>query len=267
MGTNSDLTGATGPAERPESPESASPESGSPESASPESGSPESGSPESAAGAITVVVADDQRVVRDGLTFLLSLLDGVQVVGTAADGNEAVARVAADDPDVVLMDLRMPHLDGVDATKAIRRDHPRTQVVVLTTHADEVSVLAALRAGARGYLTKDAGAEEIERALRRVAGGSADLDPDVQARLLDLLPAAGSAGTTRRPAEPPDELTEREVDVLELIAAGLSNAEIAARLVVSEATVKTHINHLFAKTGVRDRAQAVAYAYRNGLAR
>lgn len=215
---------------------------------------------------ITVVIADDQRVVRDGLRFLLSLIDGITVIGTAADGNEAVALIADHDPDVVLMDLRMPHLDGVDATRLIRRDHPRTQIVVLTTYADDSSVLSALRAGARGYLTKDAGAEEIERAIRRVASGSADLDPDVQKRLLDLLP--GSGASTRSSDEPrPDGLTSREVDVLELIAAGLSNTEIADRLVVSEATVKTHVNHLFAKTGVRDRAQAVAYAYRNGLAR
>ncbi|WP_163504821.1 response regulator [Fodinicola acaciae] len=217
---------------------------------------------------IRVVIADDQRVVRDGLSFLLSLIDGIEVVGTAADGGEAVALVASLDPDVVLMDLRMPHMDGVDATRKVRRDHPRTQVVVLTTYADDSSVLAALRAGARGYLTKDAGAEEIGRAINRVAGGSADLDPGVQARLLDMLPGGDAAPA---PAEhtgpPPDGLTERELEVLTLIAAGLSNTEIAERLVVSEATVKTHVNHLFAKTAVRDRAQAVAYAYRHGLVR
>ncbi|HEY3507309.1 MAG TPA: response regulator transcription factor [Actinocatenispora sp.] len=211
---------------------------------------------------IRVVVADDQRVVRDGIELMLSLTEGVEVVATAADGEAAVAAVAAYDPDVVLMDLRMPRCDGVAATRIVRRDHPRSQVVVLTTYADDESVLAALRAGARGYLTKDAGAEEVARAVRRVASGQADLDPDVQRRLLELLPA--------HPAAPlgvaPDGLTEREVEVLSLIAAGLSNAEIARSLVVSEATVKTHVNHVFAKTGVRDRAQAVAYAYRHGLA-
>lgn len=215
---------------------------------------------------IRVVIADDQRVVRDGLSFLLSLIDGIEVVGVAADGREAVDLVASLDPDVVLMDLRMPHMDGVDATRRVRRDHPRTQVVVLTTYADDSSVLAALRAGARGYLTKDAGAEEIGRAINRVAGGSADLDPNVQARLLDMLPG-GDVTPAPRTGPPPDGLTERELEVLTLIAAGLSNTEIAERLVVSEATVKTHVNHLFAKTAVRDRAQAVAYAYRHGLVR
>ncbi len=210
---------------------------------------------------IRVVIADDQRVVREGLQLMLSLVGGVEVVGTAADGVQAVAAVAARDPDVVLMDLRMPRCDGVTATRQIRAEHPRTQVVVLTTFADDAEVLAALRAGARGYLTKDAAADEVLRAIRRVASGQADLDPDVQRRLLELLPAPSPI----REGPPPDGLTEREVEVLRLIATGLSNAEIAAALVVSEATVKTHINHLFAKTGVRDRAQAVAYAYRHGL--
>src|SRR5689334_6909874 len=190
---------------------------------------------------------------------MLSLVDGVEVVALAADGEEAVAAVAAHDPDVVLMDLRMPRCDGVTATRRIRAGHPRTQVVVLTTFAEDAEVLAALRAGARGYLTKDASADEVARALERVARGQADLAPDVQRRLLDLLPAPALAGP------PPDGLTGRELEVLRLIATGLSNAEIADALVVAEATVKTHVNRLFAKTGVRDRAQAVAYAYRHGL--
>jgi len=212
-------------------------------------------------GVTRVVIADDQRLVREGLRTMLSLLDGVEVVAVAADGDEAVGAVAAHDPDVVLMDLRMPRCDGVSATRRIRAEHPHTQVVVLTTFAEDAEVLAALRAGARGYLTKDAGADEVARAIARVAEGSADLAPEVQRRLLDLLPAAASP----LDGPPPDGLTERELDVLRLIATGLSNAEIAAELVVSEATVKTHVNHLFAKTGVRDRAQAVAYAYRHGL--
>lgn len=210
---------------------------------------------------IRVVIADDQRMVREGIQLMLSLIGGVTVVALAADGNEAVAAVAAHDPDVVLMDLRMPVCDGVTATKRIRAEFPRTQIVVLTTFADDAEVLAALRAGARGYLTKDVGAEEVERAIARVAAGHADLDPGVQRRLLELLP----------PGDPivapvlPDPLTDREVDVLRLIGAGLSNSEIALRLRVSESTVKTHVNHLFAKIKVRDRAQAVTYAFRSGI--
>ncbi|GLZ79539.1 DNA-binding response regulator [Actinorhabdospora filicis] len=208
---------------------------------------------------IRIVIADDQRMIRDGLDLMLGLIDGFEVVAQAADGEEAVTAVAAHSPDVVLMDLRMPVLDGVGATERIRRDHPRTQVVVLTTFSDDAEVLAALRAGARGYLTKDAGAPEIERALRRVAGGEAELDPGVQKRLLEMIPPASGR------AEALDALTEREREVLRLIGDGLSNAEIAARLYVSESTVKTHINNLFTKIGVRDRAQAVTFAFRNGV--
>jgi DNA-binding NarL/FixJ family response regulator len=209
---------------------------------------------------VRVVIADDQRMVREGLQLMLSLVGGIEVVAITADGDEAVDAVATHDPDIVLMDLRMPRCDGVTATAQVRARHPRTQVVVLTTFADDDEVLAALRAGARGYLTKDAGAEEVGRAIRRVAAGHADLDPVVQRRLLELLPRqVGTGGPAR------DGLTERETEVLRLIAAGLSNAEIAAELVVSESTVKTHVNHVFAKIGVRDRAQAVAYAFRTGL--
>jgi DNA-binding NarL/FixJ family response regulator len=211
---------------------------------------------------VRVVIADDQRMVREGLQLMLSLVGGIEVVALATDGDEAVQLVAAHDPDVVLMDLRMPHCDGVTATKVIRAEHPRTQIVVLTTFADDDEVLAALRAGARGYLTKDTGADEVGRAIRRVADGHADLDPGVQRRLLELLPQ--QIGTPRDGTR--DGLTDREADVLRLIAGGLSNAEIAAKLVVSESTVKTHVNHLFAKIGARDRAQAVTYAFRNGLA-
>jgi DNA-binding NarL/FixJ family response regulator len=210
---------------------------------------------------IRVVIADDQRMVREGLQLMLSLVGGIEVVAVTADGDEAVTAVAAHDPDVVLMDLRMPRCDGVSATRQVRAAHPRTQVVVLTTFADDDEVLAALRAGARGYLTKDAGAEEVGRAIRRVADGHADLDPGVQRRLLELLPSQVV------PSSPLAEgLTGREAEVLRLIAAGLSNAEIATQLVVSESTIKTHVNHVFAKIGARDRAQAVTYAFRNGLA-
>ncbi|MFE0458319.1 response regulator [Kitasatospora sp. NPDC058965] len=276
-----------------------------------------SGTP-AAAAATRVLVVDDQTVVREGIVMLLGLLPGIEVVGAAADGEEAVQLVAQHRPDVVLMDLRMPRCDGVEATRRIRAEHPGTEIVVLTTYADDDSLFPALQAGARGYLTKDAGAEEIAKAIADVRAGAAGLSPQVQRRLLERLagplgggPAAASAtgaggapqattggtaavapvppapgvspagpapGTApvapgsprRRPyqaQELPDGLTVREAEVLTLIAEGLSNTEIAAALFVSPATVKTHINNLFAKTAVRDRAQAVSYAFRHGLFR
>ena len=216
---------------------------------------------------IRVVAADDQRVVREGLALLLSLLPGVEVAGTAADGNEALALVAQERPDVVLMDLRMPGLDGVAATRRLRAEHPSVKVIVLTTYADDRSVVGALQAGADGYLTKDAGGDEIRQALERVLDGQAVIDPSVQRLLVDAVLAGVPQGPRDPPKEAPvaDGLTPREAEVLGLIAAGLSNAEIAARLVVSEATVKSHINHLLPKIGARDRAQAVSYAYRHDL--
>ncbi|WP_234285202.1 response regulator [Streptomyces venezuelae] len=221
---------------------------------------------------VRVVVADDQAVVREGIVMLLGLLPGVEVVGAARDGEEAVALTAELAPDVVLMDLRMPRCDGVEATRRIRERHPGTEIVVLTTYGDDDSLFPALRAGARGYLTKDAGGEEIVRALRDVTDGRAGLSPAVQRRLLDQL--GEGAGRQESPvaaegaaASSGDGLTERETEVLVLVADGLSNQEIAGRLRISTATVKTHINNLFAKTGVRDRAQAVRYAYQHGLVR
>ncbi|MEU1464139.1 response regulator transcription factor [Streptomyces sp. NPDC005727] len=211
-----------------------------------------------------VVVADDQTVVREGIVMLLGLLPGLEVVGSAGDGEEAVRLVAELAPDVVLMDLRMPRCDGVEATRRIRSQYPGTQVVVLTTFGDDESLFPALHAGARGYLTKDAGGDEIVRAVESVLSGEAGLAPSVQRRLLERLsePAPVPAVT-----EAPDGLTAREAEVLVLIAEGLTNQEIARRLHVSTATVKTHINNLFAKTGLKDRAQAVRYAYAKGLVR
>ncbi|MFB6842165.1 response regulator [Streptomyces sp. NPDC056361] len=232
--------------------------------------------------------------------MLLGLLPGIEVVGSARDGEEAVELTAAHEPDVVLMDLRMPRCDGVEATRRIRELFPGTEVVVLTTYADDDSLFPALRAGARGYLTKDADGEEIVRALRDVVDGRAGLSPSVQRRLLEQLmersepsePSgwsessgwpvnAGQAGTAGSGgtggavsggsggagAPEADGLTERETEVLVLVADGLSNQEIAGRLRISTATVKTHINNLFTKTGVRDRAQAVRYAYQHGVVR
>jgi DNA-binding NarL/FixJ family response regulator len=213
---------------------------------------------------LRVIVADDQRVVREGLTLMLGLIDGIEPVGAAADGEEALAMVAAERPDVVLMDLRMPRLDGIEATRRLADTHPGVGVVALTTYADDETVVQALQAGARGYLTKDAGAEQIRSAVERVAAGEAAIDPAVQRQLLTAV-QRGEAPPCPEGDELPDGLTPREAEVLELIAAGLSNGEIADRLVVSGATVKSHVNHLFAKIGARDRAQAVAYAYQHQL--
>jgi DNA-binding NarL/FixJ family response regulator len=214
---------------------------------------------------IRVLVVDDQRVVRDGLTMLVGLIDGVEVIGTACDGIEAVERAERQRPDVVLMDLRMPRMEGAEATRRIRATLPDTQVLVLTTYADDDSLFPALQAGARGYLTKDASAEEIAQAIKALVAGQTHLDPAVQQRLvtavLNTQPVPDG-----QPQPAPDDLTPREAQVLKLIAAGLSNAEIAGALVVSHATVKTHINRIFYKTGARDRAQAVRYAYERGLA-
>jgi DNA-binding NarL/FixJ family response regulator len=217
---------------------------------------------------VRVLIADDQKVVRDGLAMLLGLLDAIEVVGTAVDGADAVRQALAADPDVVLMDLSMPTVDGVEATRRLVEAGARARVVVLTTYADDDWVFRALQAGARGFLTKDAGAAEIEQAITTVAAGQAQLDPSVQRRLLEALASGAQLGVAgpAAGAPPADGLTAREAEVLVEIAAGLSNAEIAGRLFVSEATVKTHVNHLLAKTGCRDRAALVAYAYRTGRA-
>jgi DNA-binding NarL/FixJ family response regulator len=221
---------------------------------------------------IRVLLADDQRVVREGLTLILDLLEDVEVVETASDGEQAVALAERLSPDVVLMDLRMPRVDGIEATRRLAASRPRIGVIALTTYADDASVLGALRAGARGYLTKDASAEQIAAAITRVAGGEASLDEAIQTKVVEAVTAvargasaAGLAAGEPEKVELPDDLTAREAEVLGLIAGGLSNQEIAECLVVSPATVKSHVNHLFAKIGARDRAQAVGYAYRHGL--
>jgi DNA-binding NarL/FixJ family response regulator len=237
---------------------------------------------------IRVLVADDQKVVRDGLCALLGMLPGIEVIGAAVDGADAIWQARRHVPDVVLMDLHMPNCDGVEATRRIVRDQPSIRVVALTAYSDDERVFGALRAGARGYLTKDASAEEIFQAVSTVRAGNAQLDPAVQRVVVDAIargaragladavvagapgdagvagPGGALAGGNRTTA---DGLTQREVDVLAAIAAGLSNAEIADRLRISPATVKSHVNHLLAKTGMRDRAQLVGYAFRRDLVR
>jgi DNA-binding NarL/FixJ family response regulator len=220
---------------------------------------------------VRVLLADDQRLVRESLGTLLGLLDDIEFVAAASDGEEALALAAQHRPDVVLMDLRMPRVDGIEATRRLRQRDPDVRVIALTTYADDESVLGALRAGARGYLTKDASGQDIRAAILSVAQGDVALDPAVQHHVVAAL--AGEPGGCQEQAQGgtsapvlPDELTPREAEVLVLIAEGLTNAQIAERLVVSHATIKSHINHLFAKAGLRDRAQAVNYAYRTGIA-
>ena len=233
---------------------------------------------------LRIVIADDQASVREGLVLLLGGLPAIDVVGAAADGEQALALVAEHKPDAILLDLHMPVLDGIGATRRLAAEHPSVAVVILTTYADDGSVLEALRAGARSYLTKDADRADIASALQAAAGGLSVLDPRVQAALLAAAtaPAAasskpgpanpGSSGDgqpgqepSSRGAAPPDGLTQREAEILALIAQGLTNPEIAARLFLSNHTVKTHISRIFAKTGSRDRVAAIGYARRHDI--
>lgn len=219
---------------------------------------------------IRVLVVDDQAIVRDGLVTVLSLVDDLEVVGEASDGAEAVAAVERESPDVVLMDLRMPGVDGPTATARITEGHPGVAVLVLTTFADDESILTALRAGARGYLTKDAGRGEIATAIRAVASGQSTFDATVGARLVAQL--AGGTASASAPVATPDPieslrarfptLTPREADVLGRIAEGRSNPQIAAELFLTVPTVKSYVNQVFTKLGVRTRAEAVALVLR-----
>ena len=222
---------------------------------------------------LRVVIADDQASVREGLVLLLGGLPGIDVVGAAADGEQALELVAEHQPDAILLDLHMPVLDGIGATRRLTAEHPDVAIVVLTTYADDNSVIDALQAGARSYLTKDADRTDIGRALQAAAEGLTVFDPRVRATLLAAAsasgpsPAGSAAGPASAPraAEPPDGLTQREVEILGLIAGGLTNPEIAQRLFLSNHTIKTHINRIFAKTGSRDRVAAIAYAQRHGI--
>jgi len=216
---------------------------------------------------LRLVIADDQASVREGLVLLLGGLPGIDVVGAAADGEQALELVAQHQPDAILLDLNMPVLDGIGATRRLVAEHPGVAIVVLTTFADDTSVLEALRAGARSYLTKDADRADIARALQAAAGGLTVFDPRVHATLLAAAsaPPAPGAAPASAASDPPDGLTQREAEILGLIARGLTNTEIAERLFLSSHTVKTHINRIFGKTGSRDRVAAIGYAQRHGI--
>ncbi|MFJ5674108.1 response regulator [Streptomyces sp. NPDC093097] len=220
-----------------------------------------------AATAIRVLIADDQIMVRQGFTVLLNAEPGIEVVGQAVDGHDAVARTAELAPDVVLMDIRMPGLDGIEATRRITAPpDAAVKVLVLTTFDLDEYVYEALRAGASGFLLKDASADELAQAVRVVAAGDALLAPGITKRLI----AEFSRMTGARRIPPRGRaagLTERETEVLSLIAQGLSNAEIAERLVVAEQTVKTHVGRILVKLGLRDRTQAAVFAFETGLVR
>ena len=215
---------------------------------------------------LRIVIADDQASVREGLVLLLGGLPGIEVVGAAADGEQALKLVAEHKPNAILLDLHMPVLDGIGATRRLTAEHPGVAIVVLTTYADDSSVLDALHAGARSYLTKDADRTDIARALHAAAGGLTVIDPRAHATLLaaTAAPAQPEPGAAP-PTPPPDGLTQREVEILGLIARGLTNPEIAAQLFLSNHTIKTHISRIFAKTGSRDRAAAIGYAHRHNI--
>ena len=208
---------------------------------------------------IRVLIADDHAVVRQGLRTFLELHDDIEVVGEAADGEEAVAAVGRTEPDVALVDLVMPRLGGIDAIRRIRHDSPATRVLVLTSFADDQSVLPALRAGAAGYLLKDVQPRELVRAIRTIHGGEALLAPAVATQLVEQL------GAEEPPRAPDDRLTPREREVLAQLARGLPNKLIALELGVSERTVKTHVSNLLGKLGFTDRTQAAVYAVRHGV--
>jgi DNA-binding NarL/FixJ family response regulator len=214
---------------------------------------------------VRVLIADDQALVRGGFRMILEAKEDMEVVGEAGDGAEAVALVERLQPDVVLMDVRMPDVDGIEATRRIAASGSSARIVILTTYDVDEYVFAALRAGASGFLLKDVRPPELTEAIRVVARGDALLAPGVTRRLLDRF-AGVLPDDSARPADL-DELTEREVEVLRFVALALSNAEIAARLVLSEATVKTHVSSVLRKLGLRDRVQAVVFAYDVGLVR
>jgi DNA-binding NarL/FixJ family response regulator len=214
-----------------------------------------------------VLLVDDQALLRMGFRLVLEAEEDLEVVGEASDGRSALDQVRALQPDVVLMDVRMPGMNGIEATEHVVTQHPETRVLILTTFDLDEYAFAALRAGASGFLLKDARPAELVAAIRTVASGDAVVSPRVTRRMLELfagrLPEAGRSETAADPRL--GELTPRELEVLRAVAEGLSNAEVAERLFLSEATVKTHVGRVLAKLGVRDRVQAVVLAYETGL--
>ncbi len=220
-----------------------------------------------AAGTVTVLVADDQRLVREGIASLLDIQAGISVVGEAVNGQEAIEKALALRPDVILMDVRMPVVDGIVATGQIHRELPDCQVIMLTTFDDEEYIVKSLRAGAVGYLLKDIPASQLARAVQLAHSGIYQLEPSVAGKLVGML---GDAGPDRKPAAPSlptgIDLTERELEVLRLIGTGATNREIADTLVVSEGTVKNHVSSILSRLGLRDRTQAALYAHEHGLA-
>jgi NarL family two-component system response regulator LiaR len=216
---------------------------------------------------ISVLIVDDHAVVREGLRTFLELQDGITVVGEAGDGLEALEQAAALAPDVILMDLVMPRLDGVAAMRRLRERAPASRVIVLTSFLDDDRLMPALQAGAAGYLLKDVEPSELARAVRSACTEQAMIDPTVAARLLRTLSEPGPGVMAGASGDPSAGLTRREHQVLELIAAGRSNKRIAQELGIAEKTVKTHVGHLLAKLGVADRTQAAVMAVRRGLVR
>ncbi|MBG0561959.1 response regulator [Actinoplanes aureus] len=214
---------------------------------------------------IRVVLADDEGMIRAGLRMLLDYQPDIEVVGEASDGAEAVSVVLRTRPDVLLIDIRMPRVDGIEATRRIIEELPATRIIVLTTFDEDSYVTGALRAGASGFLLKVSPPEQLLDAVRTVADGRGLLDPAVTLRVIQSLATAPQHDPAH--ASRLGELTDRETDVLRLVARGLSNAEIAAELYLREATVKTYLSRMLMKLGLRDRVQAVAFAYESGLVR
>ncbi|MBE2199182.1 MAG: response regulator transcription factor [Anaerolinea sp.] len=210
---------------------------------------------------IRVLICDDQAIIRDGLALLLKLEPDIEVVAQASDGEEAVTLTASHQPDLVLMDLKMPGMNGIEATRRICAHHPATKVLVLTTYDDDEWLFDAIRAGAAGYLLKDTPREEVARAVRGTVAGKSFVDPAVAGKLLGQVAGQGQRPSTLLT----DRLTEREMDTLKLLARGLSNSEIAAQLHLSEGTVRNHVSAIYAKLEVADRTQAVLVAVQHGL--